>query len=90
MLPLGRSVAQVLLALLPFQSSYRHIQSHSPSATMTADLDPTTQSNYKQVFTENVSFDWTVDFESRTISGNATHTLRVKEDGPKEVMFVIP
>lgn len=56
---------------------------------MTADLDPTTQSNYKQVYTENVSFDWTVDFESQTISGSATHTLRVNEDGPKEVMYVV-
>ena len=55
---------------------------------MTTDLDPTTQSNYNQVYTEHVSFDWAVDFESQTISGNATHTLKIKEDGPKEVMCV--
>ena len=51
-------------------------------------LDPTTQSNYTQVATENVALDWTVDFETNTISGSATHTLKVKEDGPKEVMYV--
>ncbi|TEB26297.1 leukotriene-A4 hydrolase [Coprinellus micaceus] len=51
------------------------------------DLDPTTQSNYNQVYTEHVSFNWTVDFESQTISGNATHTLKIKEDEPKEVIF---
>ena len=88
MLSLGRSVAQVLLALLPFQSSFRHISDSSTPTIMATDLDPTTQSNYNQVYTEHVSFDWAIDFESHTISGNATHTLKVKEDGPKEAMCV--
>lgn len=48
--------------------------------------DPTTQSNYLQVTTEHVLFDWKVDFETQIISGSATHTLRVKEDGISEVM----
>ncbi|KAH6904902.1 leukotriene-A4 hydrolase [Coprinopsis sp. MPI-PUGE-AT-0042] len=50
-------------------------------------LDPTTQSNYWQVATENVAFDWDVDFNSKTISGSASYTLKVKTDGPKEVIF---
>lgn len=48
--------------------------------------DPTSQSNYLQVFTEHVSFDWAIDFKNRIIKGSATHDLRVKEDDPKEVM----
>ena len=54
-----------------------------------AQLDPTTQSNYNQVSTDNVALEWLVDFETKTITGSATHTLKVKEDGPKEVMYVL-
>ncbi|KAF6765906.1 peptidase family M1-domain-containing protein [Ephemerocybe angulata] len=79
MLSLSRTLVQGLLALLPFQ----HL--HQPS-TM-ADLDPTTQTNYKQVSTENVAFEWLVDFDTKIISGSATHTLKIKEDEPKEVIF---
>lgn len=49
-------------------------------------LDPTTQSNYWEVVTENIALDWEIDFEAQIIKGSATHTLRVKSDGPQEVM----
>ncbi|PFH48207.1 hypothetical protein AMATHDRAFT_196923 [Amanita thiersii Skay4041] len=49
--------------------------------------DPTTQSNYLQVTSEHVSFKWTLDFSNKTISGSATHTLRIKENGVMEVIF---
>ncbi|KAI5118515.1 hypothetical protein M0805_007684 [Coniferiporia weirii] len=49
--------------------------------------DPTTQSNYHSVPTEHVHFDWTVDFVEKVISGSATHTLLVKDDTIKEVIF---
>ena len=51
-------------------------------------LDPTTQANYTQVVSEHIHFEWAVDFEKKNISGTATHTLSVKEDGVKEVMYV--
>ncbi|KAI0742573.1 metalloprotease [Daedaleopsis nitida] len=49
--------------------------------------DPSTQSNWQKVASESVDFDWTVDFDQQTISGSATHTLRVKENGVTEVIF---
>ncbi|KAK1231374.1 Leucyl aminopeptidase yscIV [Marasmius sp. AFHP31] len=49
--------------------------------------DPTTQSNYTQIFTQHVHFDWTVDFSKRSIAGSATHTLKVTDDNVKEVIF---
>ncbi|KAG6849471.1 hypothetical protein H0H93_008198, partial [Arthromyces matolae] len=49
--------------------------------------DPTTQSNYLQITTTHVSFDWFLDFDAQIISGSATHRLLVKEDGVKEVIF---
>lgn len=48
--------------------------------------DPTSQANFLQIISENVDFAWNVDFKTQLISGSATHTLRVKEDGVKEVM----
>jgi leukotriene-A4 hydrolase len=57
---------------------------------MTAlETDPTTQANYWQVSTENVAFEWHVDFDTNTISGTATHTLRIKEDEPQEVVYEV-
>ncbi|KAG6853530.1 hypothetical protein C0991_003450 [Blastosporella zonata] len=50
-------------------------------------VDPTTQSNYLQIATEHVSFEWTLDFDLQIVSGSATHHLLVKEDGVKEVVF---
>ena len=51
-------------------------------------LDPTTQANYTQIASEHIHFEWTVDFEKKKIFGSATHTLDVKEDDLKEVMYV--
>ncbi|KAF8633192.1 hypothetical protein AX15_001489 [Amanita polypyramis BW_CC] len=49
--------------------------------------DPTTQSNYRQITSEHISFHWKLDFESQSISGTAAHTLRANEDGVQEVIF---
>jgi leukotriene-A4 hydrolase len=48
--------------------------------------DPTTQSNYLQVYTTNVDFDWTLDFSKQILEGYATHTLLAREAGIEEVM----
>ncbi len=52
--------------------------------------DPTTQSNYDEVYTEHVSLIWAIDWEAKTVSGEAIHDLRVKVDGVTEVMCVYP
>jgi len=49
--------------------------------------DPTTQSNYLQVYTTNVDFHWTLDFEKHLVEGSVTHTLLVREDGIEEAMY---
>ncbi|KAK0431183.1 hypothetical protein EV421DRAFT_1854688 [Armillaria borealis] len=49
--------------------------------------DPTTQSNYDEVYTEHVSLIWAIDWEVKTVSGEAIHDLRVKVDGVTEVIF---
>jgi leukotriene-A4 hydrolase len=48
--------------------------------------DPTSQSNYLQIATEHVSFDWAIDFEQKIISGFAIHDLILKQDGVNEVV----
>ncbi|TFK89276.1 zincin [Polyporus arcularius HHB13444] len=57
------------------------------SSDMDLPYDPSTQANWKEVASEHVDFDWTVDFAKQTISGSATHLLRVKKDNVKEVVF---
>ncbi|KAL0950508.1 hypothetical protein HGRIS_007317 [Hohenbuehelia grisea] len=52
---------------------------------MTAD--PTTQSNYLEIASKHVAFDWNVDFEKQIIAGTATHSLHAIKDGVKEVIF---
>ncbi|EEB96025.1 hypothetical protein MPER_04908 [Moniliophthora perniciosa FA553] len=49
--------------------------------------DPTTQSNYHQIQTKHVFFDWALDFTKQSIVGSATHDLLVLEDGVSEVIF---
>ncbi|KAI3611429.1 leukotriene-a4 hydrolase [Moniliophthora roreri] len=49
--------------------------------------DPTTQSNYHQIQTKHLSFDWALDFTKQSIVGSATHDLVVLEDGVSEVIF---
>lgn len=48
--------------------------------------DPTTQSNYLDVYTTHISLDWHIDFDKRIVSGSATHKLVVVAPGVKEVM----
>lgn len=71
-------------------SLFAHLKYHNPFLILSIDTatmsDPTTQSNYLQIASENISFDWTLDFAKQTISGTAALTLRAKEDGVQEVM----
>ncbi|KAI0735797.1 peptidase family M1-domain-containing protein [Earliella scabrosa] len=55
--------------------------------TLDLPYDPSTQSNWQDVASEHVDFDWTVDFAQQTISGSATHLVRVKKDDVREVVF---
>lgn len=50
--------------------------------------DPTTQSNYLEIATDRIDFEWNVDLEESVLGGNATHTLIVKEDGVSQVTCV--
>ncbi|KAG8892778.1 hypothetical protein FRC00_011550, partial [Tulasnella sp. 408] len=51
--------------------------------------DPTTQSNYWEITTTHVHFDWDIDWTKRIISGSATHNLTSKMDSPAEVLLVL-
>ena len=57
--------------------------------TFDLPYDPSTQSNWQEVASEHVDFDWTVDFAQQTISGSATHLVRVKKDDVREVVCVL-
>ena len=50
--------------------------------------DPATQSNYLEIATDRIDFEWNVDLEASVLGGNATHTLIVKQDGVLQVMCV--
>ena len=50
--------------------------------------DPTSQANFLHVVSTHIHFDWNIDFAAKVIKGSATHTLLVKEDGIKEVVWV--
>ncbi|THH04799.1 hypothetical protein EW145_g5260 [Phellinidium pouzarii] len=45
------------------------------------------KSNYLAIATDHVAFYWNVDFDLHLISGSATHTLLVKDNVVKEVVF---
>ncbi|KAJ7591549.1 peptidase family M1-domain-containing protein [Mycena floridula] len=49
--------------------------------------DPTTQSNYQDITSTDVSFVWNVDFVQKIIQGSATHRLTVKTANVEEVIF---
>lgn len=51
--------------------------------------DPTSQANYLHIVTENVSFDWTIDFAKKVVWGSATHTLKVLAGDVNQVMYVL-
>ena len=59
------------------------------SSDLALPYDPSTQANWREVASEHVDFDWTIDLVKQTISGSVTHLLRVKKDGVKEVMYVV-
>ncbi|KAF9040606.1 leukotriene-A4 hydrolase [Panaeolus papilionaceus] len=50
-------------------------------------VDTATQSNYLEISTDHVTFDWKVDFERKTIGGSAEHLLKVKKQGVDKVVF---
>ncbi|KAH7908136.1 hypothetical protein BJ138DRAFT_1208110 [Hygrophoropsis aurantiaca] len=52
-----------------------------------ADADPTSQSNYVQIATTHVAFDWTIDYDRKIITGSAVHKLLAKTDNVNEVVF---
>ncbi|VDC07016.1 unnamed protein product [Peniophora sp. CBMAI 1063] len=49
--------------------------------------DPTSQSNYLDIATSHIHFDWAVDFEKQSVYGSATYTLRALKDGVNEAVF---
>jgi leukotriene-A4 hydrolase len=51
------------------------------------EADPTSQSNYLQIATKHITFDWTIDFDNKVITGTATHELIAKFDEVSEVIF---
>lgn len=50
------------------------------------EADPTSQSNYLEIATKHITFDWKVDFDNKVIAGTATHEVVAKADGVSEVM----
>lgn len=50
--------------------------------------DPTSQSNYDDIYSEHVLLTWSIDWDKRVVSGSATHDLVVSKDGVSEVMCV--
>jgi hypothetical protein len=59
------------------------------SSAQDADPDLLTQSNYGDIPTTHVDFDWKVDFDTRTISGSIKLTLKVKTAGLAKLLFVV-
>ncbi|OJA13741.1 hypothetical protein AZE42_01549 [Rhizopogon vesiculosus] len=51
------------------------------------EADPTSQSNYLEIATKHITFEWKVDFDNKVIAGTATHDLVAKVDGVSEVIF---
>ncbi|QRV76953.1 leukotriene-A4 hydrolase [Ceratobasidium sp. AG-Ba] len=50
-------------------------------------MDPVTQSNYAEITTKHVHFDWTIDWKKRVISGFATHDLEANQDNVTQVVL---
>ncbi len=53
---------------------------------MTSTQDPTSQSNHLELESVHIDFKWTIDYAKKIISGEATHTLLVKNDNVKEAV----
>ncbi|KAF7329344.1 Leuk-A4-hydro-C domain-containing protein [Mycena kentingensis (nom. inval.)] len=58
-----------------------------PTTAAAVELDPASQSNYDKILTSRVDFDWDVNFETKTLSGTATHHMTVLQDGVVEAIF---
>ncbi|KAF8508488.1 hypothetical protein JB92DRAFT_2732664 [Gautieria morchelliformis] len=54
---------------------------------MATKPDQTTQSNYRDISTEHIDIDWSLDFNAKTVSGTARHNLIAKKDGVQEVVL---
>ena len=52
-------------------------------------VDTATQSNYTDIATQHVAFDWSIDFDAKVLTGSATHDLKLSKDGVEEVMYVV-
>ncbi|KAF8885226.1 leukotriene-A4 hydrolase [Gymnopilus junonius] len=50
-------------------------------------VDTATQANYTEIATDNVAFDWVIDFDAKILSGSATHKMIVKNDGVQKAIF---
>ncbi|KAG8745452.1 hypothetical protein FRC10_007995 [Ceratobasidium sp. 414] len=50
-------------------------------------MDPATQSNYGEITTRHVHFDWAIDWKKRIISGSATHDLEANQDNVAQVVL---
>ncbi|KIM39154.1 hypothetical protein M413DRAFT_447486 [Hebeloma cylindrosporum] len=50
-------------------------------------VDTATQSNYADIATQHVAFDWTIDFEAKVLSGSATHDMKLSRDSVEEAIF---
>jgi hypothetical protein len=53
------------------------------------DPDLATQSNYGDIQTTHVDFDWKVDFVAKTISGSVELTLKVKTASLAKLWYVV-
>jgi hypothetical protein len=51
-------------------------------------VDTATQSNYADIATQHVAFDWSIDFEAKVLSGSATHDMKLSKAGVEEAMYV--
>lgn len=49
-------------------------------------VDTASQANYNDIITEHVAFDWSVDFNTKLVSGSATLDMITKKDDLREVM----
>jgi hypothetical protein len=59
------------------------------SSLQDTDPDLSTQSNYEDILTTSVHFDWTVDFDTKTVNGSIELNLAVNKSGVSELMFVV-
>lgn len=80
-----RAIFQSLSASRSLLAGLKYGLQH-PTA-MTVDIDPTTQANYTKIASQQVHFDWTIDWAKQVISGSVTHTLVVREDSVSEVVY---